>query len=281
MKTLREALREQRTIAFRRVFVDWAGSVNAALMLSQLMYWMERSNKEWVYKTQSDWEDELGLTRREQDTARKELKARGLIEETKTGAPPRIYFRPGKRLLDLLGVYGDANGGNVQIDLAESAKLKWRKAPNPTRARVKKDYNIDSPQTLIASGGECVSFDGKVGKVVKGFYNWAIKNHWLPGDKKYNLESWGKALETLYQSQDEDRVQEVLNWYYQKAGQRFIPEAEALTTFCEKFHKIQRAYNKDLGIESPPCQEEEPALIKKQIVKAEPRDWREELMDDD
>ena len=62
-----------RPIAFQRAFVKLTDSINAALMLSQAVYWSSRTGDPggWFWKTQSQWEDETGLTRREQDGARK------------------------------------------------------------------------------------------------------------------------------------------------------------------------------------------------------------------
>ncbi|MCB1776535.1 MAG: hypothetical protein KDI50_03775 [Candidatus Competibacteraceae bacterium] len=70
-------------ITFHRIFVDITGSINAALMLSQAIYWTNRLKPErdgWFYKTREDWQAETGLTRHEQDKARQRLSALGLLE---------------------------------------------------------------------------------------------------------------------------------------------------------------------------------------------------------
>jgi hypothetical protein len=65
------------------------------LLLSQLLYWRERTNNPegWVYKTHEEWEWETGLSRREQDTARRRLCNAGFIEERLAGMPARMFFR--------------------------------------------------------------------------------------------------------------------------------------------------------------------------------------------
>lgn len=84
-----------RPIAFQRHFVSITGTINAALMLSQAVYWSQRTTlpNGWFYKTQPEWEDETGLTRREQDGARKILLACGLIAEEKRGVPAKIHYQ--------------------------------------------------------------------------------------------------------------------------------------------------------------------------------------------
>lgn len=102
-----------RPIAFHPAFVAITGSITAALMLSQAWYWKDRTADPagWFYKTQREWQEETGLTRYEQETARRVLKDRGLLEE-KTAPPYRLYFR-----VDKLAVY---RALGVEIPQAET-----------------------------------------------------------------------------------------------------------------------------------------------------------------
>lgn len=86
-----------RPIAYHRIFADVAGGALAGLLLSQMFYWsknltvLERDG--WFFKSQQEWLLETGLTRWEQETARKRLVRRGLIQERRTGVPSRLWFR--------------------------------------------------------------------------------------------------------------------------------------------------------------------------------------------
>jgi len=84
-----------RPIAFNRDFVNFGIGITGALFLSQCVYWSKRTpdNNGWFYKTMQEWEDETGLTRFEQETARKKLKSLGLIEEKRAGVPAKLYYR--------------------------------------------------------------------------------------------------------------------------------------------------------------------------------------------
>lgn len=84
-----------RPIAFHRCFVDITGSVPAALFLSQAVYWSSRTKdlNGWFYKTQDEWEDETGITRRVQETVRKNLRDLGILEEVRRGTDPTLYYR--------------------------------------------------------------------------------------------------------------------------------------------------------------------------------------------
>ena len=69
-----------RPISYHRCFAQITGSVAAGVMLSQLIYWSKRTSdpEKWFYKTQKEWQEETGLTRTEQENARKKL--RNLVE---------------------------------------------------------------------------------------------------------------------------------------------------------------------------------------------------------
>ena len=84
-----------RPIAFQRSFVHLGAGITGALMLSQAVYWANRGSDDdgWFFKTQVEWEDETGLSRTEQETARKKLLSLGLMEEARRGIPAKLYFR--------------------------------------------------------------------------------------------------------------------------------------------------------------------------------------------
>lgn len=82
-----------RFIALRSEFVTLTGSMDAALFLSQCVYWSPRGKNGWFYKTQQDWESELGLKRRRVDRVRRQLKALGVLEEQRRGIPCKVYYR--------------------------------------------------------------------------------------------------------------------------------------------------------------------------------------------
>jgi hypothetical protein len=91
--SLKRAL--QYPVAYHRVFARVGGGATAGLFLSQCRYWTLKATdlSGWWMKTQAEWENEIGLTRREQETARRQLRALGILEERKTGVPARSYFR--------------------------------------------------------------------------------------------------------------------------------------------------------------------------------------------
>nr|WP_252724371.1 hypothetical protein [Vibrio hepatarius] len=96
--------------------------ITGALMLSQSIYWSRRTNSSgWFYKTQDEWQDETGMSRRELDTARKKLRNLGILEEKKQGVPCKVFYRINEPNLIVR---------MEQTSLAECAKLDRTNAPS-------------------------------------------------------------------------------------------------------------------------------------------------------
>ncbi len=84
-----------RVVAYYPMLARRIGGVKAAVMLSQLLYWMgDKTVRErdghWIYKSVEQMEEETGLTTLEQQTARKVLTRYGIINAELRGVP-RIW----------------------------------------------------------------------------------------------------------------------------------------------------------------------------------------------
>ncbi len=148
----------KRPISFHPIFKKITGNTPAALFLSQAWYWKEneiaKSRQGWFYKKAEEWEAETGLTRREQETARRYCKNLGVLEEKlqKVYSPNKsgesyghatLFFRVNeKRVYELI------------FSLAQSAKLlDSRNPPNYLDSRNPPNYlNIDYQRTPHKAG---------------------------------------------------------------------------------------------------------------------------------
>jgi hypothetical protein len=100
-------------------------------MLSQAFYWSKNKRAEerggWFYKSHVEWEEETGLTRREQQTARMHLRAKGLIEEqdgSLKGKGRVLWFRVNRdALLDGLKRLVESESGATAAASAEPADM--------------------------------------------------------------------------------------------------------------------------------------------------------------
>jgi DnaD/phage-associated family protein len=114
-----------RPIAYNPAFKRITASTVAGIFLSQAWYWSKRHKEDdgWFFKTGEEWEDETGLTRSEQETARKHCLRVGVMEEKRKGIPATMYYRVLKtRVYELLGFHfveipqTDQIAGNQQSD---------------------------------------------------------------------------------------------------------------------------------------------------------------------
>lgn len=83
-------------IAFHRAHLRLTGSVAAALFLSYACHQaaeLPEDQEGWLMLSADDWRKETGLSRFEQESARKALKKLGLIEERRIGMPARLAMR--------------------------------------------------------------------------------------------------------------------------------------------------------------------------------------------
>ena len=83
-------------VSFHRCLVPVAGGVTPALMLSQAIWTtqtLDPASRGWFLRSQEQWTQETGLTRWEQETARRALRQVGLLEERRVGMPAKLWFR--------------------------------------------------------------------------------------------------------------------------------------------------------------------------------------------
>jgi len=91
-----------RPVAYHPALARLLGSVPAAVMLSQSIYWQQRvpvsrpagcPGKGWWYHTSDEWEVETALSEGMQLTARKILRKTSFWFEKAAGMPRRMWFR--------------------------------------------------------------------------------------------------------------------------------------------------------------------------------------------
>lgn len=84
-----------RPVAYYPRLSHITGGVKETLFLCQLLYWNgKQANKNsWIYKTQKEMLEETGLSRYEQETARRNLREKGFIKETRKGIPAKMHYK--------------------------------------------------------------------------------------------------------------------------------------------------------------------------------------------
>lgn len=169
-----------RPIAYYPKLAHFLGSVNAAVLLCQLLYWEGKQDDQdegWIHKTRDEIEAETGLTRREQETARGvlsklrpverdgEVEEVQIVEEKRKGVPPKMHFKLHLGALDDLwdewrkppnqkgGNRPIERGGNVPNDSADSAPSSGTDQPNRIGA-MRQNIDRSDPETTAQTTPE-------------------------------------------------------------------------------------------------------------------------------
>jgi hypothetical protein len=92
-------LTERGYVQYHPQLAEWVGGFKPGLMLGHALYWTHHwlarqpLRDGWFWKTSREWQDALGLSVREQDSARAGLRKSGLWHEKLQGNPARLFFR--------------------------------------------------------------------------------------------------------------------------------------------------------------------------------------------
>ncbi|EPG1747681.1 hypothetical protein MBQ75_003619 [Klebsiella pneumoniae] len=156
-----------RPIAFQRSFIRLNIGVTAALFLSQMTYWTNRSDDDgWVYKTQEEWEEETGLSRYEQEGARKKLRSIGVLLEKKKGVPARLFYKIDNDVLFQALASANKNAEKPHTGMRKTSKQVSGKPANFLTENTTE--NIYTPNPLEGEGVELILSDAQ--KALE-FYN--------------------------------------------------------------------------------------------------------------
>jgi hypothetical protein len=96
----------ERALEFQTRAVREFGA-EAGIFLRQLVFWSGRGvdASGCIYKSRDEWQEETGLSRRQQDKARRILRDRSVIEETRGGRDNRNWYRPvASRIMEIFEV---------------------------------------------------------------------------------------------------------------------------------------------------------------------------------
>lgn len=149
-------------IAYYTIFAKELGGIEAGVFTSQFFYWYGRGQDPtgWIYKTQADIEAETGLSRRNQETARKRLRELKVLEEKRMGVPSRLFYRLNlDRLFAIMNeAFAREDGAQASDDNAEE-DAPMVVPPLTTRGRTAE--NATMAESAIVGWTNPPSYDGQ------------------------------------------------------------------------------------------------------------------------
>lgn len=97
IEVIKALVGQANILTIPRAFIDYTGDINSALLLSQLLYWHDRSSDadHVIYKTYKEWEVELTLTKYQVMRAANILKKKGVLETfvKKAHGNPTVHYQ--------------------------------------------------------------------------------------------------------------------------------------------------------------------------------------------
>lgn len=137
------AVLADRPVAYHPKLASVLG-VKETVFVCQLLYWDGRGARDdgFVWKIQTEITEETGLSRYEQETVRKNLIKRGVLEEKLMGIPAKLYYR-----LDFEALASEIEQAYPPDKEAETPAPSLRKPRNQDRD-VSANFPAGNPQTI-------------------------------------------------------------------------------------------------------------------------------------
>jgi len=150
IEVIKALVGQANILTIPRAFIDYTGDINSALLLSQLLYWHDRSSDadHVIYKTYKEWEVELTLTKYQVMRAASILKKKGVLETfvKKAYGNPTVHYQ--LNVDEFIQQF---------IQLANFRKLKnFTNESKESRQSLTETTNINSPTTRVPAISEYI-----------------------------------------------------------------------------------------------------------------------------
>jgi len=215
----------QRPIAVYPIYIKITGSVNAGLLLSQLMYWYGAVNGRIFYKSDSEIMEETCLSESELRTAKNKLKSMSFIEIKAKGVPAKTHYSiNAEKLISEIH----------NISSVKSTKLKKRNQQN---------CNCEINETITESTTENTTENTSyiLSENSKEFSPIEINGIEIKEKKNGKVNPF-QLISELQKEETKEKFCEQKENKERKPN----PTYEAFTVFCETFERLSGAnYPKD------------------------------------
>lgn len=135
---------QQNTLTIPRAYIDIAGGVTNALLLSQIVYWSDRTKNEdgWFAKSYPEWQEELSLSEYQVRTATKALADLGVETKLKKfDGAPTVHYRINKAIFSesILKFFKYPSSSNSSIQSVKTSDSLTEPTTEPTTEKRERD----------------------------------------------------------------------------------------------------------------------------------------------
>jgi hypothetical protein len=129
---------QSRQLTIPRLYIDLTGDLNAALLLSQCVFWSDKSKRRdgWFYKSHGEWLDEICLSPYQVRRATKKIAPWVDVKLKKANGAPTRHYRVRMEALEA-----------AIIAMIDSEETSQSDSEETSQSKVKKLHNDDSEET--------------------------------------------------------------------------------------------------------------------------------------
>jgi hypothetical protein len=210
----------QRPIAVYPIYIKITGSVNAGLLLSQLMYWYGAVNGRVFYKTDAEIMEETCLSESELRTAKNKLKSMSFIDIKAKGVPAKTYYSINSdKLISEINNFSSA----------KSTKLKKRNQQN-CNSEINETITENTTENTTKNTSYILSENSKEFSPIE-INVIEIK------EKKNGKVNPFQLISELQKEEEKEKFAPK-----EKEERKPNPTYEAFSIFCETFERLSGAY---------------------------------------
>lgn len=165
---------QQANLTIPRIFIKLTGSLEAALLLSQIIYWTDRATMKdgWFAKSYDDWQDELTLSKYQVMTAVKKLKDAGVETCVKkfNGFPTVHYHLDSETLSQwLVKKFDERKSNNLTNESEKTSQSSTENTANTTTDITDKDsFAPSGAGSAVSTPAKIDAFDAVVKSLESG-----------------------------------------------------------------------------------------------------------------
>jgi hypothetical protein len=265
-----------RVVTFPPGLKRVTGSTTATILLCQLIYWIDKTGDGWIYKDSYDLEEETGLSVYEQQTARKILIDKGLLEENYKRLDHKIAFRVNEEVLNTL--WEETSGKMSNPRYAKKEEEKPIPVPQPVNLRDFQDPSLhpDHP----ANRSDATKKGDLVDAVLDLYNSPGAKKEAIKNKIRNNMENkfhinmtgkeWDSFIEYVYgrQERHNEPSERFVQWALIKGfDPMYWTPKKCLTMYPQAFIEEKDKMREDFVTKPAPHVEEEYADMPEHLKK--------------
>jgi hypothetical protein len=258
-----------RRISYLPIYRDATGSITAAVLLSQIMYWYNQKMRQTkdtdgtFWHTDEQFLQETRLTPNELRSAKKRLKKLPFLSVTRKGIPPRTFFTIDfdeyrEFMEDVCFALTEGEEEGEIHELEDETQFVKSTQLNSLNSLNLKDYiiHIKSKYHSCARGGASKSAgdDNRWNELAISLRNAMAASRKVNCNSKVSV--WAKEIRRIHTTDKVPikRLERVLHWYCHQLESglgKYTPIAYSGKAFREKYLRIESAMERS----APPPKE--------------------------